>query len=121
LWIRENNTIQKGSKMKQLLIILVLGTFMTVTLPASHASDLRKGQKIFKKKFRKACRFSGVRFARTHTQDEWEEIWEDGRFPEEAKRICPRLKLRKIKSSWWKPVYEFSREYAKDGSHVPHC
>jgi hypothetical protein len=107
--------------MKQLLIICMLGMFTTVSLPASHASDLKKGQKIFKKKLRKACRFSGVRFARTHTQDEWEEIWDEGKFPQEAKRICPRLNLKKIKKKWWPYVYEFSHEYAKDGSHVPHC
>jgi hypothetical protein len=107
--------------MKQLLIICMLGMFTTVSLPALHASDLKKGQKIFKKKFRKSCRFSGVRFARTHTQDEWEEIWDEGKFPQEAKRICPRLNLKKIKKKWWPYVYEFSHEYAKDGSHVPHC
>lgn len=107
--------------MKKLLVILSLAMFSTATLQASHASDLKKGQRIFKKKFRKKCGFSGVRFARKHTQMEWEDIWDDGRFQQEAKKICPRLKLKRIKHRWWPYVYKFSHEYAKDSAHVPHC
>jgi hypothetical protein len=83
-------------------------------------ADVKMGQKLFKKKFRKKCRFSGVKFARHHTQGEWEELWEDGKFQEEAKKICPRLQLDKIKDSWWEHVYEFSYEYASDGT-IPKC
>ncbi len=97
------------------MALMVVGSVPTCTF-----ANAKKGQKIFKRKFRKKCGFSGVRFARNHTQDEWEEIWEEGRFPEEAKRICPRLKLKKIKKSWWKHVYDFSYKYAKDGV-VPKC
>ena len=88
---------------------------------ASEAKWVKMGQKIFKKKFRKACRFSGVRFARHHTMDKWEELWEEGKFDDEAKRICPRLDTSKIKPKWWKAIYHFSYEYAKDGKRVPNC
>jgi hypothetical protein len=107
--------------MKKIMVLVALVLFTMVSTPAVASSNLVKGQKLFKKKFRKSCRFSGVRFARYHTQDEWEEIYDEGKFRNEAKRICPRLKLNKIKKSWWKYVYEFSYEYAKDGSKVPHC
>ena len=80
-----------------------------------------KGQKIFKSHFRKACRFSGVKFSRSHTQDEWEEIYKKGKFPQEAKKLCPRLDIKKVNKSWWKNVYEFSYEYASDSSHIPSC
>jgi len=106
--------------MKKLLTLLALSIFVTMTIPTSTMANAKKGQKIFKKKFRKKCGFSGVRFARNHTQSEWEEIWEDGEFQKEAKRICPRLKLKKIKKKWWKHVYDFSYKYAKDGI-VPKC
>jgi hypothetical protein len=107
--------------MKKIILIVILATFGIVgmTIPAS--ADIAKGQKLFKKKFRKSCRFSGVRFARYHTQEEWEEIYSDGKFPEEAKKICPRLKTNKIKDSWWPHVYDFVHEYGKDSSHVPSC
>ncbi len=107
--------------MKKMMLLASIILFAMVGTPAIASSDLVKGQKLFKKKFRKSCRFSGVRFARYHTQDEWEEIYDGGKFKSEAKKICPRLKLNKIKPSWWKYVYKFSYEYAKDGSRVPHC
>ena len=110
--------------MKKIMLALSLLIFMGLNTPvaaASHSTQLNKGQKIYKKKMRKYCGFSGVRFARHHTPDEWEEIWDDGKFQEETKKICPRLKLEKIKKSWWEPVYEFAHEYGQGGSHVPHC
>ncbi|SFV52308.1 hypothetical protein MNB_SV-8-385 [hydrothermal vent metagenome] len=106
--------------MGKILTIVALSLFVIATIPTLAVAGPKKGQKLFKKKFRKKCGFSGVRFARNHTQAEWEEIYDNGKFPEEAKKICPRLKLKKIKSSWWEDVYEFSEKYAKDGM-VPKC
>jgi len=107
--------------MKKMLTILALAFFVMASMPTVvSASSAKKGQKIFKKKFRKKCGFSGVRFARNHTQAEWENIYEKGKFPSEAKKICPRLKVEKIKKKWWKDVYEFSYKYASDGV-VPKC
>jgi hypothetical protein len=106
--------------MKNIMMVIVLALFVIVSMPTVSAAGATKGQKLFKKKFRKKCRFSGVRFARYHTQAEWEEIYASGKFPQEAKKICPRLNLDKIKPSWWEHVYEFSETYAKDGM-VPKC
>jgi hypothetical protein len=106
--------------MKKFFTVLGLAFLMVSVTPTMTFASAKKGQKIFKKKFRKKCGFSGVRFARHHTQAEWEELWDEGKFQEEAKRICPRLKLKKIKKKWWKHVYDFSYKYAKDGV-VPKC
>jgi len=107
--------------MKKLFTILALSFFVVATLPTvASAASAKKGQKIFKKKFRKGCGFSGVRFARNHTQAEWESIYEKGKFPAEAKKICPRLNTKKIKAKWWKDVYTFTKKYASDGM-VPKC
>lgn len=108
--------------MKKGLTILVFAVITIISMPtvAAAATGAKKGQKIFKKKFRKKCGFSGVRFARNHTQGEWEEIYDEGAFQKEAQKICPRLQVDKIKPSWWKHVYEFSYTYAKDGK-VPKC
>lgn len=108
--------------MKKLLLISFVMTLLMMTVPmtVSAAPSVEKGQKIFKKKFRKYCKFSGVKFARHHTQDEWEEIWDEDRFTQEAKRLCPKLKLNKIKNTWWESVYEFSFKYASDGV-IPKC
>ncbi len=103
-----------------MLTILALAFLVTAAMPTAASANAKKGQKIFKKKFRKKCGFSGVRFARNHTQAEWETIYEKGKFQSEAKKICPRLKLKKIKKKWWKNVYEFTYKYASDGM-VPKC
>ena len=106
--------------MRKIITIVALALFVMVSMPTVATADVAKGQKLFKKKFRKKCGFSGVRFARHHTQGEWEDIYDDGKFPDEAKKICPRLKVDKIKQSWWKHIYEFSVKYAKDGA-IPKC
>ena len=106
--------------MKKVLTAFGLACMMVAATPTASMASAKKGQKIFKKKFRKKCGFSGVRFARYHTQSEWEDIWDEGDFQKEAKRICPGLKLKKIKRKWWKHVYDFSYKYAKDGV-VPKC
>ncbi len=102
------------------MIALALLVTMTVPTISMAKASAKKGQKIFKKKFRRACGFSGVRFARNHTSAEWEEIYDSGKFQAEAKKICPRLKINKIKKSWWPSVYKFSYKYASDGM-VPKC
>ncbi len=110
--------------MRKLVTALTLVALTMASTPTVASASVKKGQKIFKKKMRKYCGFSGVRFARTHSQSEWEEIWYyDGQeaFMEEAKRICPKLPLKRIKKSWWKHVYDFTYEYGTGGSHVPKC
>lgn len=109
--------------MKRILVSLMISSamlFVSPTMIMADSPSVKKGQKLFKKKFRKTCKFSGVRFARHHTQAEWEMIYDDGEFPNEAKRICPKLQLNKIKKSWWKNIYDFSYLYAKDGK-IPKC
>ena len=106
--------------MKRLLWIFFIGLATIISTPTAVCADSKKGQKIFKKKLRKACKFSGVRFARHHTRAEWEEIYDEGNFPQEAKRICPKIQTEKIKNVWWKDIYDFSYLYAKDGK-IPKC
>ena len=107
--------------MKKLVTALTLVAFAMVSTPTVADASVKKGQKIYKKKMRKYFVFACCWFAREHTQDEWEELWEDDEFKAETKRICPKLPLKKIKKSWWEHVYEFSYEYGTGGSHVPKC
>jgi hypothetical protein len=107
--------------MKKLVTAISLVALTMVSTPTVATASVAKGQKIFKKKMRKYCGFSGVRFARMHTQDEWEELWDDGEFQDETKKLCPKLNLNKIKKSWWEHIYEFTYEYGAGGSHVPKC
>jgi hypothetical protein len=87
-------------------------------LSTAATADVKKGQKIYLKKMKKSCGFSGAKFAHKHTQDEWENIKEAGKFSAEASKVCPGLKL---KSKYENHVYDFAYEYASDSGNVPSC
>ena len=87
-------------------------------LSSTASADVKKGQKLYMKKMKAACGFSGAKFAQKHTQDEWEEINGAGKFAEEAANICPGVKL---KDSWVPHIYDFAYEYASDSGNVPSC
>jgi len=108
--------------MRKMIAIMILCFLVSMTLPtvSMAGATAEKGQKIFKKKLRKSCGFSGVRFSRSHTRAEWEKIYKNGKFKDETQKICPKLELKKIKKSWWPHLYEFSHKYASDGM-VPKC
>ena len=107
--------------MKRLISVVTLVAVSLMVTPTISSANIAKGQKLYKKKLRKYCRVSGIRFARTHSQDDWEELWDDGDFQKETYKICPSLKRGKIKKAWWKDIYEFTYEYGRGGSHVPKC
>jgi len=99
---------------------LAVAALLGMTLFSTTASaDVKKGQKIYLKKFKAACGFSGAKFAHKHTQDEWEEINEAGKMDAEIKNICPKIK--KVKAKYIPDVYDFAYEYAKDSGNVPSC
>jgi len=103
------NKITKLS-MAALLGLAVLSTAAT--------ADVKKGQKIYLKKLKAKCGFSGAKFAHKHTQDEWENIKEAGKMGAEVTKICPKATL---KPKYENDVYDFVYEYAKDSGNVPSC
>ncbi len=106
---------------KRIVLVAMMTAFGMVGTTISANADAEMGQKIYKKKLRKACKVSGVRFAQNHTQDEWQEINSAGKLPEEVKKICPSLDLEQIKGEWWPSLYDFFYEYGEGSSHVPKC
>jgi hypothetical protein len=98
---------------------LALTALLSVAFFSSTAiADVKKGQKIYLKKLKARCGFSGAKFAHKHTQDEWEEINEAGKFAAEVKTLCPKAK---IKAKYVPDVYDFVYEYASDSGNVPSC
>ena len=99
---------------------LAVAALLGITLLSSTASaDVKKGQKIYLKKLKAVCGFSGAKFAHKHTQDEWEKIHDAGKFAAEVKKICP--KVEKVKEKYVPHVYDFVYEYAKDSGNIPSC
>jgi len=101
------------NKIIKLAVTALLGVaFFSITVSA----DVKKGQKIYLKKFQAKCGFSALKFAHKHTQDEWENIKEAGRFAAEVTKICPKATLQ---PKYENDVYDFAYEYAIDSGNVP--
>ena len=104
------------NKITKLTAAALLGSVM---LTSTATADVKKGQKLYLKKLKAPCGISGAKFAHKHTQDEWENIYEAGKFADEVKKICPKVK--KVKEKYVPHIYDFAYEYAKDSGNVPSC
>lgn len=101
--------------MRKIIGVVAMSLLISMSITTSSMAGVKKGQRLYKKNFYKTCGFSGVTFARHHLQAEWENIYDTGNFPKEAKNICPKLNIETIDGKWWKDIYEYSVKYAKDG------
>ncbi len=110
--------------MKKLLTLVAAGFVASSLIATSAVASPEKGQKIYQKKVKNLCGFNGAKFAAKHSQDEWEEIYEDGKFADEMGKLCPKgakvFKSDKFKK-YLKDLYDFSYEYANDSGNVPAC
>jgi hypothetical protein len=107
--------------MSKLLKIAFAGAIALGLATSSASADVVKGQKLFTKFMKNACDMTGAKFAATHSQYEWETIYEDGKFEDEIMKICPSIKKGQIKESFMEHIYDFSYEYANDSGNVPSC
>jgi len=103
------------TKMTKVAVAALLGM---AVLSTTASADANKGKKIYMKKMKATCGFSGAKFAAKHTQAEWEAINGAGKFAEEAAKLCPGVKL---KAKYVPNVYDFAHEYASDSGNVPSC
>ena len=105
---------------KLLKLVLAAGVAMMLTSTTASA-DVKKGQKLYSKKLKKACNFSGAKMASKHSQDEWTSIQEAGKLADEIKSICPSVKDKSLKGKYLPHYYDFFNEYASDSGNVPSC
>jgi len=103
------------TKMTKLALAALLGM---AVLSTTASADAAKGKKIYMKKLKAKCGFSGAKFAAKHTQDEWEKIKGAGKFQDEVAKVCSGAKL---KDKYVNDVYDFAYEYASDSGNVPSC
>jgi hypothetical protein len=85
----------------------------------SLSADVAKGQKLYQKKLKKKCGFSGAKMAGLHSQFEWEDINDEGKLLEEIQKQCPKVK--NLKEKYLEHLYDFFYEYANDSGNVPSC
>ena len=103
---------------KLLKLVLAGAVAMAVTTTVASA-DVAKGQKLYSKKLKKACGFSGAKMAAKHSQDEWEAKKDS--LADEIKAICPSVKSKSLKGKFLPHYFDFFYEYANDSGNVPSC
>jgi hypothetical protein len=99
--------------------LAVAALFAFAVMSTTASANVAKGQKLYSKKLKSACGFTGAKFSAKHTQGEWEKIKEDGKMAEEIKNICPKSK--DLKEKYLNDIYDFANEYASDSGNVPSC
>jgi len=102
--------------MKKITTLLSIALLLS---PSYGMASVALGKKTYKKKLYKQCGFSGMEFARKHTQAEWEEIYISGNIAQEARTICRGLEDMTLDSERWKDIYQYVLKYASDGAYIP--
>jgi hypothetical protein len=105
---------------KLLKLVLAAGVAMMLVNTTASAS-VKKGQKLYAKKLKKACGFSGAKMAAKHSQDDWTSLKENGKLANEIQTICPSAKEKSLKGKYLDHYYDFFNEYASDSGNVPSC
>lgn len=98
---------------------LALGVVLALSTPVLMQANAIKGQKLFIKKYKESCGFTGGVMAGKHTQDEWEALNDNGEIENEMKKICP--KIDDVKDKYIPHLYDFYYKYASDSGNVPSC
>ncbi len=101
-------------KLLTLIFAVVVGLSFVSTASFAGAA---KGQKLFIKKMKKPCGFSGGVMAKKHTQGEWKAIQDAGKLNDELISFCPKAKP--LKAKYVSHVYDFLHNYASDSGNVP--
>lgn len=101
----------------KMVMIVLFGC--SVFLTTATAGNVGIGQKIYGTKLKDACGFTGVKFTASHTQKEWQDIYDNGKMGEEIKALCPKVETYNEK--WNDHLFSFAYEYGKGSGNEPSC
>lgn len=112
--------------MKTLTKILLVGSLLVSVGTPSLLADVAKGQKYYLKSFKSKFKMNGVQFATLHTQEEWEELFENRGekfIAEFGTRFPKHLGYLSNPKTWEKleHVRDFALKYSSDSGNVPSC
>ena len=107
---------------KKVAIAALMGLSL---LGTTLSADADKGQRIYQKKLKSVCNFSGGVFAAKHSQDEWTEANENGELGAMMTESCPAGKdffdSSKFKKKFSSHLYDFVNDFASDSGNIPSC
>ncbi len=109
--------------MKKLLGAIFIALLGLSFVSTSAFADAAKGQKLYVRKLKKACKKNGIEnggvLAKKHTQAEWQSIEKAGNLQKEINKFCPAAKP--LKKRYLKNIYDFLYNFASDSGNVPSC
>jgi len=105
--------------MKVINVLIKVSLIVSLLISFSF-SNVHQGRKIYVKNLKKICLMTSLVFAASHSQDEWEEIYDAGEFVNEVKKICPNI-TSEYNSEWTDNLYNFTYQYANDSENIPSC
>jgi len=105
---------------------IAFATIIGLGLMATTANaDADKGKRIYQKKLKSSCGYTGAVFAAKHTQDEWADAKEDGKLGEVMTEACPAGKdffeSDKFKNKFSSDLFNFVNDFASDSGNIPSC
>ncbi len=108
--------------MKKVALSVIIGLGLLAT---TASADADKGQRIYQKKLKSVCGFSGGVFAAKHTQDEWADAKDNGELGKVMTEACPAGKdffdSSKFKKKFSSHLYDFVNDFASDSGNIPSC
>jgi hypothetical protein len=119
-----DNKIQRNNMTtyKKVALAAIIGLGL---IGSTASADAAKGKKIYVKKLKATCGFTGAVFAAKHTQDEWSEAKEDGTLGEVMIEACPAGKSffesEKFKKKFAPHLFDFVHDFASDSGNIPAC
>jgi len=108
--------------LKKVALVTIIGLGLVGT--TASADNITKGKKLYQKHLKEGCGFTGAVMAAKHTQDEWEEIKEEGKLKEEIQKLCPNVEKtdeKALKDKFMPFYYEFFYNFASDSGNIPSC
>jgi len=109
------------NKMTKLALAAIVGLAVSTT---SLSADQAKGKRVYQKFMKEACGKTGGDVSGTHTQKEWKEIKDSGKFHDELEKECPATKdflggakYKKLENH----LYDFMYEFGKGSGNIPAC
>lgn len=105
---------------------LLVAAMLSTAIGSSLYADANKGQKYYLKSLKSKFSMNGTQFAGQHTQDEWEELFEDkgeGFIKEYSLKYPKAQKFLQNPKSWKKlqHIRDFAVKYSSDSGNVPSC
>jgi hypothetical protein len=111
--------------MKTLAKIALAATLSAGFISTAAMADANKGKRVYQKKMKEACGMTGGDLAMKHTQKEWQQAYESGKFKELLEKECPAAKdfieSPKFEKKYKKHIFDFMYEFGKGSGNIPSC